>query len=179
MPANDSLGPFRVLVVDDDRDTTDSLALLLWMWGFCPLVAYDGPTALAVAAAERPDVILLDIGLPGLDGYEVARRLRRQPWAVAVRLLALTGYGQEKDRQDADAAGFDRHLVKPFDPEELRQLLGRLPRPAEGTPLLVEATGGGGGKRGGRGRGSEHRERARADQSIATTEVLPCWSCRG
>ncbi len=135
--------PVRVLIVDDDRDTTDSLAVLLRTWGFCPLVAYDGPTALAVATAERPDVVLLDIGLPGLDGYEVARRLRRQPWAAGVRLLALTGYGQEKDRQEADAAGFDRHLVKPFDPEELGELLGWRRRRPEGTPLLAEATGGG------------------------------------
>ncbi len=154
MTATLSPPPVCVLVVDNDRDTTDSLAVLLRMWGFCPLVAYDGPTALAVAAAERPDVILLDIGLPGLDGYEVARRLRRQPWAAGVRLLALTGYGQEKDRQDADTAGFDRHLLKPFDPEELRQLLGGRPRPAEGPPFVVEATGGGGGRGGGRGGGA-------------------------
>jgi CheY-like chemotaxis protein len=79
MPAADSPRPLRVLIVDDDRDTTDSLAVLLKLWGFQPLVAYDGPAALAVAAAERPDLVLLDLSMPGMDGYELALRLRRQP----------------------------------------------------------------------------------------------------
>jgi CheY-like chemotaxis protein len=88
-------------------------------------VAHDGPSALGLARAFLPQVVLLDIGLPGMDGYEVARRLRGIPGLEAVTLLALTGWGQEQDRQRSLGAGFDQHLVKPVDPEDILELLTR------------------------------------------------------
>jgi CheY-like chemotaxis protein len=115
--------PLRVLVVDDHRDAADSLALLLRLWGHEPLVAYDGPAALAVAVARLPDVILLDIAMPRLHGYEVARRLRQLPGTRDAPIWALTGHGREEDRRRALEAGCDLHLVKPFAPEALRGLL--------------------------------------------------------
>jgi CheY-like chemotaxis protein len=121
-----TLPPARqhVLVVDDDRDATDSQALLLRLWGYEPTVAYDGPSALALASADPPAAVLLDIDLPGVDGYEVARRLRGQPQTERALLVALTGYGLEEDVQLCYAAGIDQHLLKPIDPEELRRVLG-------------------------------------------------------
>jgi CheY-like chemotaxis protein len=86
-------------------------------------IAYDGPSALVAAEAHGPDLVLLDLGMPGMDGYEVARRLRRLPGLGGVPLAALTGWGQEADRRRTQAAGFDRHLVKPVDPQTLRDLL--------------------------------------------------------
>jgi CheY-like chemotaxis protein len=115
--------PLLVLVVDDDRDAAESLALLLCLWGHEPVVAYDGPTALALALARHPDLILLDIALPGLDGYEVARRLRELPGVRDARIWALTGHARDEDRQRALEAGCDAHLVKPLAPEALRELL--------------------------------------------------------
>ena len=102
--------------------------MLLRFWGFQPFVAYDGPAALAVAAAERPDVVLLDLSLPGMDGFEVARHLRQQPGSETTPLVAVSGYGQERDREHTRGAGFDRHLVKPVAPEALRELLNSLGR---------------------------------------------------
>jgi CheY-like chemotaxis protein len=123
-----SLGP-PILVVDDNRDAADSLALLVQLWGFRPVVAYDGRAAAeAVAADGRPPVAaLIDLGLPGLDGYEVARRLRADPRCAGAVLIAVTGYGRPEDRQRSREAGFDHHVLKPCDPQELRQLL---PAPA-------------------------------------------------
>jgi two-component system CheB/CheR fusion protein len=105
----------RVLVVDDNRDSIESLALLLRMQGHEVTTAYDGPSALEKAAAWRPDVVLLDIGLPMMNGYEVAQRLRQQPGLEKTVLAALTGYGQQEDRRRSKAAGFDHHLTKPVD----------------------------------------------------------------
>ncbi len=119
-PAGPSL---RVLVVDDNRDTADSIALLLEASGNAVRTAYDGPTALAAALECRPHVMLLDIGLPRMDGYEVARRVRQESALQNVTLVALTGYGQELDRQRSLKAGFDHHLVKPADFEKLQQIL--------------------------------------------------------
>ncbi|HEV2855762.1 MAG TPA: PAS domain S-box protein [Thermoanaerobaculia bacterium] len=116
-------GSRRVLVVDDNRDSVESMALLLQIWGHEIRTAYDGPEALAVAAEYRPDVVLLDIGLPGMNGYEVAQRLRELPRLERAVIVAVTGYGQESDRQRARRAGFDRHLVKPVDPAALQNLL--------------------------------------------------------
>ena len=115
-------GP-RVLVVDDDADTADSLVLLLTLWGCRAAAAYDGRTAAGQALASRPDVVVLDLGLPGLDGYEVARRLRVAPGLEKVRLIAVSGFGREEDRARSRAAGFDHHLLKPVEPEVLRDLL--------------------------------------------------------
>jgi two-component system CheB/CheR fusion protein len=112
----------RVLVVDDCRDSADSLALLVGLWGHEAWAAYDGPSALVAAARHRPDVLFLDLALPGLSGFEVARRLR----AAGVRpplLVALTGFGREEDRRASAEAGFDLHLLKPAEPEELMRLL--------------------------------------------------------
>ena len=117
------MGSRRVLVVDDNRDSVETMALLLHLWGHEVRTAYDGPSALALAAEYRPDVVLLDIGLPGMNGYEVAKRLREIPGLEKSVLVAVTGYGQESDRQRARKAGFDRHLVKPVEPTALQDLL--------------------------------------------------------
>ena len=115
--------PQRVLVVDDNDDAAESLAMLLRMSGHDVQVAQDGPMALGMAAAFRPDIVLLDIGLPGMDGYELARRIRELPELGGVQLIAVTGRGQEADRQAAAAAGFHAFITKPVDPEELARLL--------------------------------------------------------
>jgi PAS domain S-box-containing protein len=116
----------RVLVVDDNRDAADSLAMLLRLKGHEVRVAYDGPAALAAVGAFGPDLVLLDLGMPGMDGYEVARRLRETPAFAGRAIAALTGWGQEADRRRTREAGFDHHLVKPVDPAELETLLGGL-----------------------------------------------------
>jgi len=113
----------RVLVVDDNRDAAVSLATLLNMAGHETCIAHDGLEALDAAASFRPDVMLLDIGLPKLNGYEVARRLREQPWGNDITLIALTGWGQDEDRRKTREAGFDSHLVKPVDHAALTPLL--------------------------------------------------------
>lgn len=120
----------HVLVVDDSIDTTHSLALLLSTAGHQVRTAHDGPGALAALAAAPADVVLMDIGLPGIDGYEVARRIRRQSGSGSDRavLVAMTGYGQERDRQLARDAGFDHHLVKPADFDELLGILAGVTR---------------------------------------------------
>jgi PAS domain S-box-containing protein len=118
--------PLRVLVVDDSEDTTELLGTLLEMAGHSIQVAHTGPSALEAAAAFRPDAIILDIGLPGLDGYQVAQRLREDPALKSVTLIAATGYGQEEDLRRSREVGFDQHLVKPIDPAELQRLLAEL-----------------------------------------------------
>jgi CheY-like chemotaxis protein len=119
----------RILVVDDNRDAASSLALLLEITGNETNTAHDGAAALEAAESRRPDVVLLDIGLPTLNGYEVARRIRKQPWGKEMLLIALTGWGQEEDRRQSREAGFDGHLVKPVEYLELVSLLGSLARP--------------------------------------------------
>lgn len=113
----------RILVVDDNRDAIDSLELLLGGEGYEVLVAYDGETALRLAIAETPQVVLLDIGLPGMDGYAVARALRRQPGLPPPRIIAVTGYGQPESRARSRDSGIDVHLVKPVDFAALLDLL--------------------------------------------------------
>jgi signal transduction histidine kinase/CheY-like chemotaxis protein len=119
----------RVLVVDDNRDAVESLSLLLRLEGCETEVAYAGAEALSKARGFRPDVVLLDIGLPVMNGYEVCRALRREPRHGTIRIVALTGWGQERDRQRATEAGFDAHLVKPVDPAALAALLTAGPAP--------------------------------------------------
>ncbi len=109
----------RVLVVDDNEDAVESLAMLLRMSGHSVQVAHDGASAIELAETARPDVVVLDLGMPRMSGFEVARWLRRQPWGADVRLIAVTGWGQEEDRRRSREAGFDRHLTKPVDPDEL------------------------------------------------------------
>ncbi|CAN5275148.1 hypothetical protein BH11MYX1_BH11MYX1_21740 [soil metagenome] len=113
----------NVLIVDDNEDAAELLAETLQMLGYATRTAYDGPAALAMLQTFRPDHVLLDIGLPEMDGYEVARRVRQLPELAGLKLVALTGYGQESDRQRARAAGFDAHLVKPVNLAKLRALL--------------------------------------------------------
>ncbi len=113
----------RILIVDDNLDAAQSLAMLLELDGHDIAMAHDGQHALETAKSFAPQTILLDIGLPVMNGYEVARRLRAQPWGREIRLIAVTGWGQERDRQQAMAAGFDHHLTKPLDPGRLSELL--------------------------------------------------------
>jgi signal transduction histidine kinase len=113
----------RVLLVEDNLDAAESLGELLRIWGHEVTIAHDGAAALRAVPETRPEVVLLDIGLPGMDGYEVASRLRATPGLAGLRLVAVTGYGQESDRRRARLAGFDHHLVKPVDLDRLRALL--------------------------------------------------------
>jgi CheY-like chemotaxis protein len=115
-----------VLVVDDNRDAAHSLATLLRLHGHDVRVAHDGPTALATAATHRPEAVFLDIGMPGMDGYEVARRLRAQPGLEATVLAALTGWGQQEDRRRTSEAGFHHHFLKPPEPRAVLTLLDSL-----------------------------------------------------
>ena len=119
-------GRYRILVVDDNRDAAHSLVLLLQIAGHEASSAHDGPSALEAIATQRPDVVLLDIGLPTLNGYEVCRRVRREPWGGGVLLIALTGWGQDEDRRKSREAGFDGHLVKPVAYADLIALLDSL-----------------------------------------------------
>lgn len=115
--------PRRILVVDDNRDSADSLARLLELMGHQTAIAYDGPSAVETAEEYRPDAALLDVGLPGIDGYEVCRRIRAQEWGKDIMLIAATGWGQPEDRRRSREAGFDHHLVKPIDLDDLGKLL--------------------------------------------------------
>jgi signal transduction histidine kinase len=116
--------PRRVLIADDNVDAAESLAILLRLSGHRVAVAHDGLAALRLAARERPDVVVLDIGMPGMNGYEVARSLRREDWGRTLKLIAVTGWGQDEDKRRALDAGFDMHLTKPFEPEHLEALVG-------------------------------------------------------
>jgi len=113
----------RVLIVDDHQDSADSLGMLVRRWGHEAWSAYDGPAALALATQRKPDVVLLDLGLPGMDGFEVARRLRAIPGLEHVRIVALTGYGRSQDQRASEQAGFDLHWVKPVHAATLAALL--------------------------------------------------------
>jgi DNA-binding response OmpR family regulator len=112
--------------VDDNRDSAESLGAILTHMGSDVRLAFDGIAAVELAAQFRPDVVLLDIGLPLRDGYEAARQIRMEPWGRDVRLVALTGWGQAQDRRRSHEAGFDHHLVKPVDPRSLLELLSGL-----------------------------------------------------
>jgi PAS domain S-box-containing protein len=116
----------RILVVDDNRVSAESLARLLKLTGNETHTAYDGLEAVEAAATLRPDVVLLDIGLPKLNGYEAARKIREEPWGKKMVLVALTGWGQDEDRQKSREAGFNGHMVKPIDHAELMKLLASL-----------------------------------------------------
>ena len=120
----------KILVVDDNLDAADMLAMLLELRGNQTQLAHTGPAALEAAAAFLPQVILLDIGLPGLSGYEVAQRLRATSLEPRPLLVAVTGWGTDDDRRQARAAGFDQHLVKPVDIERLEAVLAELRRDA-------------------------------------------------
>ena len=117
-------------MVDDNVDAAESLALLLTLDGQNVRVAFNGPRALTAASDFLPELIFLDLGMPGMDGYEVARRLRARPELRGTLLVALTGWSEEDDRQRSYAAGFDHHLVKPAEPDKLRALLDLLRPPS-------------------------------------------------
>ncbi|MBL8848565.1 MAG: PAS domain S-box protein, partial [Planctomycetaceae bacterium] len=118
----------KVLIVDDNRDSANTMAMLLNILGNETRTAYDGQQGVDTAAEFRPDVMLLDIGLPKLNGYEACRRIREQSWGADIVLIAVTGWGQDEDRRRSQAAGFDHHLVKPLDPQQLSKLLSQLSR---------------------------------------------------
>lgn len=109
--------------MDDSRDSAESMALLLELEGHETFTAHDGPAAVARAAELAPDILLLDIGLPGLSGYEVCRQVRAQPGGAAMVIVALSGWGQAADKQKARDAGFDDHLTKPVEHEALTRTL--------------------------------------------------------
>jgi len=118
--------PARVLVVDDNVDAAEAIATLLQFSGYQIDVAHDPHDALAIAERAQPDLVLLDIGLPGMTGYEVAQRLRESSGGRRAKIVALTGYGQEQDNEQAKAAGFAAYLVKPVDADELTALVNEL-----------------------------------------------------
>lgn len=111
----------RVLVVDDNVDSAETMAEILKLWGHEVQTAHDGPGALEAARAHPPDAVLLDLGLPVMDGYETARRLRQE--GLGKLLVAVTGFGGSEDRRRTEEAGFDTHLTKPVSPEALRRAL--------------------------------------------------------
>lgn len=114
----------KVLVADDNHDAALSLGMLVELLGHEVRTAYDGIEALQVAGEFQPDLVLLDIGMPRMDGYEACRRLRAQPWGANLKVVAVTGWGQEHDRRKSEQAGFDEHLVKPVAPAVIANLLG-------------------------------------------------------
>jgi CheY-like chemotaxis protein len=119
-------GHRRILIVDDNELSANSLSILLGMAGNETRTAYDGAEAVAAAETFRPDVVLLDLGLPLMDGYETCTRIRQQPWGKNILVVALTGWGQAEDRRRSTEAGFDRHIVKPADPVQLMKMLAEL-----------------------------------------------------
>jgi PAS domain S-box-containing protein len=125
-PGDTTSATYRILVVDDGRDAAESLALLLKLHGHEVHIAHDGVAAVDAAEAFRPDVVLLDIGMPRLNGYEACKRIRAAPWGKNMVLLAQTGWGQEEDRRLTEEAGFDAHLVKPVDYNALLRLIASL-----------------------------------------------------
>ena len=116
----------RVLVVDDNCDAAISLSMLVELLGHEVRTAYDGVEAVAVAGEFQPTVVLLDLGMPKMDGYETCRRLRALPWGVDMAIVAVTGWGREDDRHKTQLAGFDHHLVKPVAPDVIERTLGDL-----------------------------------------------------
>jgi CheY-like chemotaxis protein len=124
--APNAIGPASVIVVEDNADAAESLMLLLELMGLQVRVAGNGNVALAEARTRRPDVMLVDIGLPGMNGYQLARAIRSDPALAGIALVALTGYGQEDDRRQALLAGFDHHLVKPVEVDHIQRLMAEL-----------------------------------------------------
>jgi CheY-like chemotaxis protein len=121
-PPQPAGGRLKVVVIDDNADAADTTGMLLEAWGHAVVAAYDGPSGLEVVRREKPDVVLMDIGLPGLNGYEVAGKLKDEG-LVPPLMVAVTGYGHEADRQRAEWAGFHNHIVKPAKPDDLARIL--------------------------------------------------------
>jgi DNA-binding response OmpR family regulator len=127
-----ALRRYRILVVDDNHDSALSLAMVLSIMGHETRTAHDGETALATAEEFHPDVVLLDIGLPKMNGYEVAQRIREKTWGTAMFLIAVTGWGQAEDRARSAEVGLNMHMVKPVEPSVLQAVLAGLNRSANG-----------------------------------------------
>ena len=117
---------FKILVVDDNHDSALSMAMMLSIMGHDTRTAHDGESAVATAETFLPDVVLLDIGLPKLNGYEVAQRIRGTAWGESMYLIAVTGWGQDEDRQRSTEVGLNQHMVKPVEPSALEKLLAEL-----------------------------------------------------
>ena len=117
---------YRILVVDDNEDSAVGLSIMLKIMGHDTRAAFDGASAVEVAQTYRPNVMLLDIGLPKMNGYDVCRRIRTQPWGGDMVLIAVTGWGQDEDKRKSKEAGFNFHMVKPIDPDALEKLLAGL-----------------------------------------------------
>ena len=117
---------FKILVVDDNHDSALSMAMMLSIMGHDTRTAHDGESAVATAETFLPDVVLLDIGLPKLNGYEVAQRIREKAWGESMYLIAVTGWGQDEDRQRSTEVGLNQHMVKPVEPAALEKLLAGL-----------------------------------------------------
>ena len=130
-----SVKQLRILIVEDNPDTAKTLGLLLERYGYQVATAHSGTTGVQAAKELRPDIVLCDLGLPEMDGYQVATVLRQDPATAAARLIAVSGYGRDEDCRRSEAAGFDLHLTKPVDPAELQRLLEDLPgnRPIRST----------------------------------------------
>jgi DNA-binding response OmpR family regulator len=128
------------VIADDNRDAADSLKLLLELSGHDTFVAYNGQQALDLGARERPRAFVLDVGMPDMTGYDVARRIRQQAWGRGALLLAVTGWGQDDDKAKAKAAGFDYHFTKPVNPEQVEAALAAFLKTH--SPLTSHAVGG-------------------------------------
>jgi CheY-like chemotaxis protein len=113
----------RILIADDNRDAADTMGMLLELGGHEVIIAHSGNQALQLGRERRPDVVILDIGMPDLNGYDVARTARNEDWGKSAYLIALTGWGQAEDKERARLAGFDRHLTKPVDPDLVEEIL--------------------------------------------------------
>ena len=124
----------RVLVIDDNADAAQAMQMLLESDGHAVRVAHDGKDALELAVSFQPEIVLLDIGLPGMDGYRVAAELREEPSLRNTRLIAVTGYGRPEDVRQARDAGFDDHMIKPIDPSALLRAIAAAPSPKSDTP---------------------------------------------
>jgi|SRR5215207_10470713 len=120
---NESPSARRVLIADDNEDSATMLSLIVKLQGHTVFTAFNGEQALELAEKERPDVLVLDIGMPQMDGYKVAQCIRRFPWGQRVKLIAATGYGEAQDVERAKAAGFDHHLLKPMEAEAIERLI--------------------------------------------------------
>jgi CheY-like chemotaxis protein len=118
--------PLRVLVADDNRDGAETLSMLLELLGHRVRMAHDGQQAICEAGAFMPHIVFMDLGMPGMDGLEATRRIRAEPWGNEMRIVALTGWGQDQARERSRAAGCDGHLVKPVEPADLATLIGTL-----------------------------------------------------